>query len=68
MALCNMKSKLASCFDLIDKGFYIPSLQGLAALEVCRSIIGKNIFCCPECITGRLVSQKIPIPYNLTPG
>jgi hypothetical protein len=68
MALCNMKSKLAVCFDLIDKVSYIPTLQGLDALEVCRNIFGLNIFCCPECKTSRLVSQKIAIPYNLKPG
>ena len=68
MAICNMKSKLAACFELIDKVSYIPTLQGLDALEVCRNIFGINIFCCPECKTGRLVSQKIPISGTLKPG
>jgi hypothetical protein len=63
-----MKSKLAACFELIDKVSYIPTLQGLDALEVCRNIFGINIFCCPECKTGRLVSQKIPISGTLKPG
>jgi hypothetical protein len=63
-----MKSKHASCFYLIDKVSYIPALQGLDALDVCRNIFGINIFCCPECKTDRLVSQKIPISGNLKPG
>ena len=38
LAMCNMKSKLSICFDLIGKTTFLPVLQGLSALEVWRNI------------------------------
>lgn len=68
MALSNMKSKLALCFELIGKVSYFSTLQGLDALDICRNIFGLNTFCCPQCKNGKLVSEKISLPYNLKPG
>lgn len=54
LAMCNMKSKLSVCFDLIGKTTFLPALQGLSALEVWRNITGKDPLCCPKCRSGRL--------------
>ena len=68
MSMCNIKSKLANCFELIDRVSFLPSLQGLNALEVCCKILGKDLFSCPKCKSGKLKSHIIPITYNLKPG
>ena len=38
MAMCNMKLKLQSCFDLIDKVAFLPVLEGLTSMEVWQRI------------------------------
>jgi len=38
MAICNMKLKLQSCIDLIDKVAFLPVLEGLTSMEVWQSI------------------------------
>lgn len=55
MAMCNMKEKLALCFDLIEKTTFLPVLQGLTALEVWRNITGADPLCCKMCKTGKMV-------------
>lgn len=55
MAMCNMKEKLALCFDLIGKTAFLPVLQGLTALEVWRYITGADPLCCKMCKTGKMV-------------
>ena len=61
LAMCNMKSKLSLCFDLIGKTTFLPVLQGLNALEVWRNITGKDPLCCPKCKSGRLKPMLKPV-------
>jgi len=68
MAMCNMQSKLALCFDLIEKAAFLPVLQGLSALEVWRNITGRDPLYCPKCKTGRLKPQLIPIANKIETG
>ena len=68
MAMCNMQSKLALCFDLIEKATFLPVLQGLSALEVWRNITGRDPLCCPKCKVGRLKPQLIPIANKIEAG
>ena len=68
MAMCNMKEKLARCFDLIDKAAFLPSLEGLTALEVWRNISGADPLLCPKCKTGIMKPVPIDVAGNLKPG
>lgn len=52
MAICNMQTKLAICFDLIGKATFLSTLKGLNALDVLRNITEKNPFCCKICGKG----------------
>ena len=52
MAMCNMKLKLQSCFDLIDKVAFLPVLEGLTSMEVWQRITGSDFLHCPKCNTG----------------
>ena len=61
LAMCNMKSKLSVCFDLIGKTTFLPVLQGLNALEVWRNITGEDTLCCPKCKSGRLKPMLKPV-------
>ena len=68
MAMCNIKSKLALCFDLIEKVSFLPVLQGLNALEVWRIITGIDPLCCPKCKTGKMKLQTVSIANDLKSG
>ena len=59
MAMCNIQSKLALCFNLIENAAFLPVLEGLTALEVWRNLTGMDPLCCPKCKTGRM---KLNIP------
>lgn len=59
MALCNMSTKLALCFELLEKTAWFPQLQGLTAVEIFQMVTGINPFKCPHCKTGRM--HLIPI-------
>ncbi len=59
LAMCNMKTKLHTCFDLIPQASYLPVLQGLSALEVMRCITGIDPLMCPKCKSGRMVPQTV---------
>ena len=52
MAICNMQTKLAICFDLIGKATFLSTLKGLNVLDVLRNITEKNPFCCKICGKG----------------
>ena len=54
MAMCNMKSKLSVCFEIIGKTTFLPVLQVLNAMEVWRNITGEDPLCCPKCKSGRM--------------
>jgi hypothetical protein len=64
MAICNMKLKLQACFELIGKSAFLPVLQGLSALEVWRSISGKDPLQCPVCKARRMLTL-ITLPQKL---
>ena len=67
LALCNMKSKLETCFTLIETRSYLPVLEGLNSLEVWRVISGKDPMCCPKCKKGKMIPHGIKIE-SLVPG
>ena len=68
MAICNMKDKLATCFDLIEKPSFLPVLEGLSALEVWRSITGIDPLFCPKCKTGVFKHAPTAITASMEPG
>jgi len=68
MAICNTKSKLAKCYNLIEKTSFLPVLQGLNALDVWRIITGKDPLCCPKCKTGKMKLKTFPVKCNIKPG
>ena len=59
LAICNIKTKLALCIHLIGKATCIPVLEGLTAMEVWQTITGKDIFRCPKCHHGRMISKPL---------
>ena len=61
LALCNMRSKLETCFTLIQTRSYLPVLEGLNSLEVWRVISGKDPVCCPKCKNGKMIPYGIKI-------
>jgi hypothetical protein len=61
LALCNMKSKLEICFNLIETKSYFSVLEGLNSFEVWRIISGKDPICCPKCQKGKMISHAIEI-------
>ena len=67
LALCNMRSKLETCFTLIETRSYLPVLEGLNSLEVWRVISGKDPMCCPKCKKGKMIAHGIKIE-SLVPG
>jgi hypothetical protein len=68
MAMRNMQSKLAKCFDLIEKVAFLPVLEGMTALDVWRNITGRDPLCCPMCKTGKMKSQPAFGKNDLKPG
>jgi predicted Zn-ribbon and HTH transcriptional regulator len=61
LALCNMKSKLETCFSLIENRCYLSVMEGLNSFEVWRIISGKDPMCCPKCQKGKMIPQAIEI-------
>lgn len=55
LAQCNAKSKLQTCFDLIDTETYLPQLEGLPARDVWQLITGKNPSICSVCGKGKMI-------------
>lgn len=68
MAMCNARSKLAACFDLIDQSAYLPQLEGLAALDVWRIVTGRDPLRCPQCRTGHIRQRRLPAHFSPVPG
>lgn len=70
MALCNMSTKLAMCFELLEKIAWIPQLQGLNAMELVRMLTGNNPLSCPMCKTGRMrvILTDPGIKQHYSPG
>jgi predicted Zn-ribbon and HTH transcriptional regulator len=67
LALCNMKSKMETCFSLIENNTCFSVLEGLNSFEVWRIISGKDPMCCPKCQKGKMISQASEI-RSLAPG
>ena len=57
LAICNIGSKLDTCFNLIEKTTYLPVLEGLNSLEVWGIIAGKDPMRCPCCDKGKMIAQ-----------
>lgn len=55
LAQCNAKSKLETCFDLIEAEAFLPQLEGLPARDVWQIITGKNPSVCPSCGKGKMI-------------
>jgi predicted Zn-ribbon and HTH transcriptional regulator len=68
MAMCNAQTKLAACFDLIDKPAYLAQLEGLSALDIWRHITGTDPLVCPKCKTARISIRKLPENCEPIPG
>jgi len=59
LAQCNAKSKLQTCFDLIETETFLPQLVGLPASDVWQVITGKNPSICPVCGKGKMVPATL---------
>lgn len=68
LALCNLKSKLETCFALIENKSYLSILEGLNAMEVWGIVSGKDPMVCPKCNKGRMVAQSSILKVNLKTG
>jgi hypothetical protein len=55
LAQCNAKSKIETCFTLIETESFLPQLEGLPAIDVMQILSGKNPVCCPECGKGKMI-------------
>jgi hypothetical protein len=55
MGLRKMKASLQQCYELIGKGGFLPSLEGLTGYEVFEKITGKDPFVCPKCKKGKML-------------
>lgn len=58
LALCNMNNKLQACRNLIAKATFLPTLEGLSALEVIRTTTGVDLLSCPSCKIGKMLISK----------
>jgi hypothetical protein len=61
LALCNMKTKLAACFALTDTEPPMPRFEGLPALDVWRTISGRDPLQCAKCKEGRMIPVTVQI-------
>jgi hypothetical protein len=68
MAQCNMTTKLALCFELLEKAAYYPQLQGLPAIEVLQMVTGIDPFVCPHCKKGRMQAISLWMDKHAEPG
>jgi hypothetical protein len=63
LAMCNAPTKLATCFDLIEKHTWLSLLEGLNSMEVWRIITGRDPVCCPVCWMGKM-RRKMDLPVE----
>lgn len=68
MAMCNKQSKLVDCFNHITTESLLASLEGLSALEVFRTITGKDPLCCPKCKHGKVRLKSSLNVKEIPPG
>ena len=68
MAMCNTRTKLEECFDLVRTTSCLPAFEGLQAMEILHRITGIDPLSCPKCEAGRMMSIKQPDSGYLEPG
>jgi hypothetical protein len=68
MAMCNTRTKLEECFNMVQNASYLPVYEGLDAMEVFHRITGIDPVLCPKCEIGRMVPEKQPNSRYLDPG
>ena len=68
LALCNLSSKMETCFNLIAKNSYLPILEGLNAVEVWQIVSGKDICNCHVCKVGKMRTIFTVRPVIFKPG
>jgi len=68
LAQCNAKSKLESCFNLIETDCFLPQLEGLTAIDVYQSITGKYPLGCPKCGKGKMIPMTAWPENKKLPG
>jgi len=61
LAIINRKTKLDNCFRLLGSTRIIPKYEGLKWHEIFEIITSKDIFICPVCKKGRMISSLVPI-------
>jgi hypothetical protein len=64
LAIINRKTKLDNCFRLLRVSMSIPKFEGLLWYEIIEIISGKDVFNCPVCKKGRLISSLV-VPQNI---
>ncbi len=67
LALCNMQSKMQTCFNLIENNCYFSVLEGLNAYEVLSIVSGKDPMCCPKCKKGKMIPCQL-VAYSSSTG
>jgi hypothetical protein len=68
LAQCNAKSKLESCFAIIETDRFLPQLEGLPAIDVLRELTAKDPACCPECGKGKMIPLTVWPEKKKQPG
>lgn len=67
LAQCNSKSKLETCFDLLEKDSFLPVFEGLPAIDVLQMLSGKNVVICPKCGKGKMIPEAVCINKKMQP-
>ncbi|HDH87106.1 MAG TPA: IS91 family transposase [Desulfobacteraceae bacterium] len=68
MAICNIKTKLALCFEIIGKTAFLPALTGLNSIDLWRTLTNIDPLYCPRCKTGKMRLRVALSANNLKPG
>ncbi|MCC5936639.1 MAG: IS91 family transposase [Lunatimonas sp.] len=55
MSSANSKTKMDDCFRLLNVARFISFYEGLSTYEILEEILGRDLFMCGECGTGRMV-------------
>jgi hypothetical protein len=55
LAQSNAKTKTALCFELIDNEAFFSTMVGVPAIEIYRTISGKDPLQCPLCKQGKMI-------------
>ena len=67
LAQCNSKSKLETCFDLLESDTFLPVFEGLRAIDVLQMLSGKNLVICPKCGKGKMIPEAVLINKKMQP-